>query len=220
MYDLRAAAIDVWLIALWAVASPRIVASARRNPVRGNRKMRNAALHLAWAIAFIVVTNALVRLPMLWPLRFSLSAVGADLGMGLVRFGPMALLVYAAIAAIGHLAPSDATSAYPERITVREWSRAQLVRAADVEWIESDDNYVIVQVAGRVIKGRGRISDLESRLDPAHFVRIHRSAIVARDRVREVRPLVKGDVAVVMTDGKVLRVARTRRGALERILGA
>jgi len=131
----------------------------------------------------------------------------------------MALLVYATIAAVGHLAPPDCKVAYPERITVREWSRAHLVRAADVEWVESDDNYVIVQVAGRVIKGRGRISDLESRLDPAHFVRIHRSAIVARDRVREVRPLAKGDVAVVMTDGKMLRVARTRRDALERVLG-
>jgi two-component system LytT family response regulator len=132
----------------------------------------------------------------------------------------MALLVYAAIAVVGHLASSDVKAAYPERITVREWSRAHLVRAADVEWIESDDNYVIVRIAGRVIKGRGRISDLESRLDPARFVRIHRSAIVARDRVREVRPLAKGDVAVVMTDGKMLRVARTRRVALERVLGS
>ena len=106
-----------------------------------------------------------------------------------------------------------------ERIAVREWNREHLVRAADIAWIESDDNYVIVQVAGRVLKGRGRISELETRLDPTRFVRIHRSAIVSRERIREVRALAKGDLAVLMDDGKMLRVARTRRAVLEGLLG-
>jgi hypothetical protein len=216
--DLRAVGVDVWLLVLWAVATPTILSAARKYPIRAHDAPRHAVVHLGSAVAFIVVTNVVIRLPMLWWPPTDIAVVGRDLGAGLVRFGPTALLVYAAIVGIGHLTRTAERPAYPERITVREWNRARLVRAADVEWIESDDNYVIVQVAGRTLKGRGRISELETQLDPARFVRIHRSAIVARASVREVQSLAKGNLALLMNDGKLLRVARTRRGALESML--
>ena len=58
---------------------------------------------------------------------------------------------------------------------------------------------------------RETLSELESRLDPERFVRIHRSAIVGIDAVREVESLFHGDFAVVLRTGERLPVGRTYR---------
>ncbi|HJU65711.1 MAG TPA: LytTR family DNA-binding domain-containing protein, partial [Gemmatimonadaceae bacterium] len=123
-----------------------------------------------------------------------------------------------ALAAPAPPAPPVPETRYPERVTVREWSRTHLVRPEDIDWIEADDNYVVVHAGTRTYKGRGRISDLESQLDPAIFVRVHRSAIVRVDMIREVQGLTKGDLALVLHDKKVVRVARGRRAALAAVL--
>ena len=111
------------------------------------------------------------------------------------------------------VSPLDAT------LAVRQWNRVHLVRVEDIDFVEAEDNYVVVHAASRMYKGRDRISDLESQLDARRFVRIHRSTIVHLAKIREVQPLTNGDHAVVLRDGKVLRVARSRRHALGRALG-
>jgi DNA-binding LytR/AlgR family response regulator len=104
-------------------------------------------------------------------------------------------------------------------ITVRQWNRVHLVRVEDIDFVEAEDNYVVVHAASRSYKGRDRIRDVESQLDAHRFVRIHRSTIVHIAKIREVQPLTHGDHAVILRDGKVLRVARSRRQALEQALG-
>jgi hypothetical protein len=104
-------------------------------------------------------------------------------------------------------------------ITVRQWNRVHLVRVDDIDFVEAEDNYVVVHAASRSYKGRDRISDVESQLDARRFVRIHRSTIVALAKIREVQPLTHGDHAVILRDGRVLRVARSRRQALGEALG-
>jgi two-component system LytT family response regulator len=102
---------------------------------------------------------------------------------------------------------------------VRQWNRVHLVRMDEIDFVEAEDNYVVVHAASRAYKGRDRISDVEAQLDSRRFVRIHRSTIVHVAKIREVQPLTHGDHAVVLRDGKVLRVARSRREALGRALG-
>jgi len=104
-------------------------------------------------------------------------------------------------------------------IAVRQWNRVHFVRVEDIDFVEAEDNYVVVHAASRTYKGRDRISDVESQLDARRFVRIHRSTIVHLAKIREVQPLTHGDHAVILRDGKVLRVARSRRPALELALG-
>jgi DNA-binding LytR/AlgR family response regulator len=236
---------DLWLLAMWAIAVPSLVYSARWWPVRGANATRHAAWHLVAATAFIVATNVIVRVPMLLPPASSgMPALAADTLLGLARFYPAALVIYGCIVALATAAwasvqapavtpvseeqssgPADADAmappaeARPDRVIVREWNRVHLVRPDDIVWIEADDNNVVVHTTARTYKGRGRIGDLESQLDASIFVRIHRSAIVRVESIREVQPLTKGDLAVVMHDGKVLRVARSRRAGLETALG-
>ena len=111
--------------------------------------------------------------------------------------------------------PAEAPPSAPlDCLPVRQWNRVHLVRIADIDWIAAEDNYVVVHAGGRGFKGRERIADVESRLDARRFVRIHRSTIVHVARIREVQPLTHGDHAVILRDGTVLRVARSRRQAL------
>jgi two-component system LytT family response regulator len=117
-------------------------------------------------------------------------------------------------------AVNDAAVAVIEgHLTVRQWNRVHLVRVEDIDFVEAEDNYVVVHAASRTFKGRDRISDVESQLDSRQFVRIHRSTIVHIAKIREVQPLSHGDHAVILRSGKVLRVARSRRQALQQALG-
>jgi DNA-binding LytR/AlgR family response regulator len=114
---------------------------------------------------------------------------------------------------------TPAVAAIDGHLTVRQWNRVHLVRVEDIDFVEAEDNYVVVHAASRAYKGRDRISEVESQLDSRRFVRIHRSTIVHVAKIREVQPLTHGDHAVILRDGKVLRVARSRRQALEQALG-
>ena len=117
------------------------------------------------------------------------------------------------------VAANDATALTDGHITVRQWNRVHLVRVEEIDWVEAQDNYVVVHAASRAYKGRERISDVEGQLDPTRFVRIHRSTIVQTAKIREVQSLTHGDHAVILRDGTVLRVARSRRRALGEALG-
>jgi two-component system, LytTR family, response regulator len=81
----------------------------------------------------------------------------------------------------------------------------------EIEWIQADDYYAAVYALGRRHLIRESLASLEARLDPARFVRVHRSAIVAIDRVRELRTGASGESAVVLRDGTRVPVSRRRR---------
>ncbi len=105
---------------------------------------------------------------------------------------------------------------YALRFTVRDGERYVLVRAADVDWAEASANYVRLHVGPRTYQMRTTMSDLERQLDPAQFTRIHRSAIVNLDRIREIRPEWHGEYEVALTTGTTLRLSR---GYRDRLLG-
>jgi two-component system LytT family response regulator len=107
---------------------------------------------------------------------------------------------------------------YVRRFAVRAREKSIFVAAAAVDWIEAADDYVELHAGGETHLVRERIADLEKRLDPGQFARIHRSTIVNIDRVRELHPLFRGDSTVVLVDGTRLRLSRSRRGEFERRL--
>ncbi len=111
------------------------------------------------------------------------------------------------------------TTAYPERFAVTVGRRVVFVPVADVEWVEADRNYVCLHTARKQYLLRSRIADIERQLDPACFVRVHRSAIVRRDLVRELEPLENGGARATMVSGTVVQVAASYRGRLASVLG-
>lgn len=102
-----------------------------------------------------------------------------------------------------------------QRFMVRSAGRVVFLKAEEIDWIEAADYYVRLHVAGASYLLRESMNDLEAALDPEAFVRIHRSAIVNLDRVREMRPLFRGELVVILNDGTQLRMSRSRREELE-----
>jgi two-component system LytT family response regulator len=110
------------------------------------------------------------------------------------------------------LVTTDGDRTEPLRRLVVPTSTGELVLDVDdVDWIEADDYYAAVHTRGRRHLIRESLSSLESRLDPARFVRVHRSAIVSLSRVREVRTDIPGDAALLLRDGTRVPVSRRRR---------
>lgn len=107
-----------------------------------------------------------------------------------------------------------------ERIAVKTNGVVRLVRTADVDWWETDGNYMRMHVGPANHLIRTTANALESQLDPSQFVRIHRRYIVNLDRVLEIRPWFAGDAVVVLRSGAKLRLSRTYRERLNtRLLG-
>ncbi|HEX2204414.1 MAG TPA: LytTR family DNA-binding domain-containing protein [Longimicrobium sp.] len=118
----------------------------------------------------------------------------------------------------GALGPSGGAP-YLSRLLVRGAQKTVVVDLAEVDWIEADGDYLRLHAKGRAHLYRGAMTALEGRLDPAEFVRIHRSTIVRLARIRELEPVVHGDSFVTLTTGARLRLSRTYRARLQAALG-
>ena len=109
-------------------------------------------------------------------------------------------------------------SGYLKRIGVSSAGRISIVRAADVSWFEAAGNYIKLHVGDREHLTRQTMKELQSRLDPEQFVRVHRSAIVNLDRVRELQPWFRGEQVLILDDGTRVTIGRRYRNELVRLL--
>src|SRR5690606_12604762 len=106
---------------------------------------------------------------------------------------------------------------YLERILVRDGERSVLLDVTRIDWIEAERNHVRLHVGEASHLVRGTITALEGRLDPARFLRIHRSRIVNVERIREIHPWSHGDQLIVLRDGTELIMSRRYRDRLARL---
>lgn len=90
---------------------------------------------------------------------------------------------------------------YLRRIMIKENGRLFFLRTPDIDWLESARNHVRLHVGTESHLHREPLKGLERRLDPEMFVRIHRSAIVNIERIKELRPSSHGDYIMLLRDG-------------------
>ena len=107
---------------------------------------------------------------------------------------------------------------YLERLMIRVDGRIHPLRVADIEWIEADGHYVKLHVGKATRQVRERMSDLEARLDPKVFVRVHRSVIVNLARVLEIDRPGRGEAVIVLRSGQRLVMGGSFGARLERVL--
>ena len=110
-------------------------------------------------------------------------------------------------------------SARWDRLVVKSAGATHIVKTTDIDWIEAVGVYVNLYVKGKALLYRAPIHLLADRLDPAHFVRIHRSAIVNIDSIVRLEPISHGEFDAVLKDGGRTKVSRTYRAQLEKRLG-
>jgi two-component system, LytTR family, response regulator len=107
---------------------------------------------------------------------------------------------------------AGSTAGRPVRRVVVPTTNGEIVLdASEIDWIQAEDYYAAIYALGKRHLIRESLASLEERLDPASFVRVHRSAIVRLDRVRELRSSAFGEWTVVLRDGTRVPVSRRRR---------
>lgn len=118
----------------------------------------------------------------------------------------------------GRLVDRLPSSSCIERVLVHRTGRSTVIPIGEVEWFEAADNYVRIHTtAGRHLI-RMKLSALEDKLDPRDFIRVHRSAIVRIDRVRELRAKFGSRYYLVLTTGVRLPLSRGYRDAVRAAL--
>lgn len=111
------------------------------------------------------------------------------------------------------ISPARCDGEYIKRISVQMAERTIVIPVTDIDWIRADDNYVRIHANGATYLHRETLRHLYASLDPAHFLRIHRSIVVNMNRIREVHALFQGHAEVVLHDGTRLDLSRRFRQA-------
>jgi two-component system LytT family response regulator len=96
-----------------------------------------------------------------------------------------------------------------ERILVRDGARVHVVATSSIDWIEAQDDYVQISAGGRTHLKNGRMAELEEGLDPAAFLRVHRSYIVNVAAIERIEAPSKDSWCAVLRDGKRVPVSRS-----------
>jgi two-component system LytT family response regulator len=114
---------------------------------------------------------------------------------------------------------AEAAAPFPERLAIHREGRVDWVDVAGLRWVEAADQYVKLHTSGGLHLMRESMHELERRLDPRRFLRVHRSAIVALEHVRSFERQPSGGGRLLLDQGEWLPVSRSRAGALVQRLG-
>ena len=104
---------------------------------------------------------------------------------------------------------------FPEWVLLKCDGKNVFVKVKDIDWIESSRNNVRIHVGTTLYLLHETTSAIASRLDPKKFLRIHRSAIVNIERIKELHPWFNGDYAVILRDGTQLTLSSSYRDRLK-----
>jgi len=107
---------------------------------------------------------------------------------------------------------------YLERVPVRIDERVVLLAVEDIVWIRANRNTVELHLADATHELRQTMTTLAAQLDPRRFARVHRSAIVNLQRVREIHPWFNGHHVLTLDTGQQLRMSRYQHEAFMRLV--
>jgi two-component system LytT family response regulator len=116
-------------------------------------------------------------------------------------------------------APARPDGERRQRIVVKDGARVHVIPMGKLDYVEAQDDYVALHSEGKSYLKQQAIASVEAMLDPAVFVRIHRSAIVNLERVARIEPYGKESRVAILTDGTQLPVSRTGYARLLEAMG-
>jgi two-component system LytT family response regulator len=197
-----------------AAATPPLLWLVDRYPA-GAGAWRRLGLHAAacagLAAGLIVLANPMAA----WLLEPDSRPLMVGLRQDLAADWPLMTYAMALFVALAHgLRRRARPTPWLTHLTVTARGRQTRLALADVDWIETQGNYLALHASGQVHLVRETSRRLEARLDPDRFLRIHRRIIVALDRAECLSLLDGGDAELTLRGGTILRVSRSHRRAL------
>jgi len=106
-----------------------------------------------------------------------------------------------------------------ERIAVRDGAQVHVIPVERVDLLEAQDDYVAIHEGGRTHLKHQTLAELAESLDPARFVRVHRSFVVNVERIARIELLAKDSRVAVLSDGRQVPVSRSGHDRLKSVLG-
>lgn len=106
---------------------------------------------------------------------------------------------------------------YPGKIMLKTAKGISFINTSEIEWVEAAGNYVKIHAGKSAHLLRETMNNLEAKLDPDRFLRIHRSSLVNIDRIKELQPLFNGDYIVILRDDTELNLSRNYNDRLQRL---
>lgn len=203
------------------MAAPAQLWLTRTFPLVRARLWPHASIHLAGntSLAFTLILASCFLAA--WGFEGRLLPSLAEVWGQLVSNWALLVFALCAFTAIAHLVEffqpvehvkiAPVESGRATRVSIKTGGRLRFVEQADIDWIESQGNYLSLHTGPHTQLIRRTLTDFEADLDAGRFVRIHRRVIVAVDRIREMKPLTNGDAMLQLLDGQELRVSRSYR---------
>jgi LytTr DNA-binding domain len=204
-----------------AAVTPVLLLMTKRFPMSGEIRWRNALVQLGGAafLAFgLIITSCILAawaferrwMPSMANVRYDLVSNWALLVFALAFFSVIAQTIRFSRVSSGSYS-SPLRTDFPDRVPVKSRGRTSFVEISSIDWIETQGNYLALHVGTRQHLIRDTLANFEARLDARHFVRIHRRAIVATTRIKDIRAEGNGDATLRLIDGCELRVSRRFR---------
>ena len=119
---------------------------------------------------------------------------------------------------VGAAVPRPAVAPGRTRLLLAERGKVVVLAMRDIEFVQAAARYVKIYAAGRCHSFRQSLGQLEQRLDPACFVRVHRSVLVNVEHIAEMHPLFHGDYELILRRGTRLTLSRRYRERLDPFL--
>jgi len=107
---------------------------------------------------------------------------------------------------------------YPEKMSFKDGSKVVVLNADEVDWIDAAGDYMCVHAGGKTHIIRETMKALEARLDPSRFQRIHRSAIVNVNKVKELHPHSNSEYFLILESGQELKLSRSYKDVITRFM--
>ncbi len=211
------------IFAVWGLLAPVMLKLMDRIAASWAGRVPMLAL---WVVGYPLATALHIALFVLlfWPVYGTAAATPFAMARSVLLanidtslFAYLALGVTAAVRKHRRAAATAAPSARPpetqadDLFWVRRAGGLESVPLGQIDWIAAAGDYAELHVDGRTLLADDSLTALSRRLPTEQFARIHRGAIVRIDRVREVRRLGRGDAALILVDGRTLRLSRRYR---------
>ena len=203
--------------------APLIGLAVRRWPPRADNLPISALTHLGLTVPFSlahILAIFLSREAAYWAVGARYGFFDDGIALTLLYEWRKDVLSYAAIAAVfwWHQRQREAPApAHPgeSRIEIRDGAAAVFVPPGDILFVEAAGNYVEFHTEGRTHLVRGTLAAWETRLTAHGFVRVHRSRLVNRARIKAIKPTPSGDVEMTLSDDRIVTGSRRYRAAFE-----
>ena len=105
-----------------------------------------------------------------------------------------------------------------DRLVIKAGGRVTFLKTEEIDWIEAAGNYVRLYIGKDSHLLRDTMNNIQTKLDPEKFLRIHRSTILKIDRIKELQPWYHGEYVVTLENGKQLTSSRSYRDKLGKLL--